>query len=58
MPVVFEKGNAAHPPYAPASCDVIVARHVLWALPQPAAALQQWTSGFVDEETWDQAHIS
>jgi SAM-dependent methyltransferase len=44
LPVVFEQGDAAQPPYAPASCDVIVARHVLWALPQPAAALHQWTS--------------
>ncbi len=35
-------GDAAHPPYAEASFDVVMARHVLWALPDPAAALERW----------------
>lgn len=39
----FVQGDAAAPPYAPASADVVLARHVLWALPDPAAALKAWT---------------
>jgi len=38
-PIVIEQGDAASPPYAPASCDVVLARHVLWALPDLGAAL-------------------
>ncbi|MEU3642355.1 class I SAM-dependent methyltransferase [Lentzea sp. NPDC034063] len=40
----FTAGDAAHPPYPEASFDVVLARHVLWALPDPAAALQEWVS--------------
>ncbi|MFD9697446.1 class I SAM-dependent methyltransferase [Lentzea sp. NPDC059081] len=36
-------GDAAHPPYEEASFDVVLARHVLWALPDPAAAVGRWT---------------
>ncbi|GGM75964.1 SAM-dependent methyltransferase [Lentzea pudingi] len=42
--VGFTTGDAAHPPYPKASFDVVLARHVLWALPDPAAALEQWVS--------------
>jgi SAM-dependent methyltransferase len=42
--VAFQQGDAADPPYAPACCDVVVARHVLWALSQPAAVLRRWTT--------------
>jgi ubiquinone/menaquinone biosynthesis C-methylase UbiE len=38
----FVQGDAAEPPYAPASADVVLARHVLWALPDPASALKEW----------------
>ncbi|MCC8247604.1 methyltransferase domain-containing protein [Saccharothrix luteola] len=38
----FRQGDAAHPPYPPGSFDVVLARHVLWALPDPAAALDRW----------------
>ncbi|GAA3670882.1 class I SAM-dependent methyltransferase [Lentzea roselyniae] len=38
----FVQGDASRSPYAPASCDVVLARHVLWALPDPAAALKIW----------------
>lgn len=38
----FRQGDAAAPPYEPGSCDVVVSRHVLWALPDPSAALRQW----------------
>ncbi|GLZ34123.1 SAM-dependent methyltransferase [Lentzea sp. NBRC 105346] len=40
--VKFRQGDAAEPPYPPASFDVVVARHVLWALPDPVAALERW----------------
>jgi ubiquinone/menaquinone biosynthesis C-methylase UbiE len=42
MPVEFERGDAADPPYPAGSSDVVLARHVLWALPAPAQALQRW----------------
>lgn len=42
VPAVFVEGDASEPPYAPGSCDVVLARHVLWALPNPAAALKRW----------------
>ncbi len=38
----FVQGDAADPPYAPGSADVVLVRHVLWALPDPAAALARW----------------
>jgi SAM-dependent methyltransferase len=38
----FRPGDAARPPFAPGSFDVVLARHVLWALPDPAAALAVW----------------
>lgn len=44
VPAEFGQGDAAHPPYRPASADVVLARHVLWALPDPAAALARWTA--------------
>ncbi|MGI5505003.1 class I SAM-dependent methyltransferase [Lentzea sp. CA-135723] len=38
----FVEGHASQPPYEPGSADVVLARHVLWALPDPAAALKLW----------------
>lgn len=35
-------GDAAEPPLADASYDVVLARHLLWTLPDPAAALRRW----------------
>jgi ubiquinone/menaquinone biosynthesis C-methylase UbiE len=35
-------GDAAAPRYPPASADVVLARHVVWALPDPADALRRW----------------
>ena len=35
-------GDAAAPPYADGSCDVVLCRHVLWALPDASAALSAW----------------
>ncbi|MCE7001093.1 class I SAM-dependent methyltransferase [Saccharothrix sp. S26] len=42
VPVDFTRGDAADPPCAPASFDVVLARHVLWALPDPGGALARW----------------
>lgn len=40
--VRFATGDAARPPHPRSSFDVVMARHVLWALPDPAAALAEW----------------
>jgi ubiquinone/menaquinone biosynthesis C-methylase UbiE len=40
--VDFAQGDAGRPPYPDASFDVVLARHVLWALPDPAAAVDRW----------------
>ncbi|WP_327001278.1 class I SAM-dependent methyltransferase [Dactylosporangium sp. NBC_01737] len=42
VPLVL--GDAARPPFAAASFDVVLARHVLWALPDPAAVLARWVA--------------
>ena len=38
----FIEGDAAEPPLVAAAYDVVLCRHVLWALPSPAAALERW----------------
>ena len=40
--VTFTVADAAAPPWPAASCDCVLSRHVLWALPDPAAALEGW----------------
>lgn len=40
--VTFVVADAAEPPLTPATYDVVLCRHVLWALPDPAAALARW----------------
>ena len=40
--VRFVVGDAAAPPLPAASYDVVLCRHVLWAMPDPAAALRTW----------------
>ncbi|MFG2095242.1 class I SAM-dependent methyltransferase [Streptomyces sp. NPDC048612] len=39
----FVTGDAAEPPVGERRFDVVLVRHVLWALPDPAAALRHWT---------------
>ena len=39
----FRQGDAAEPPYEDESTDVVLARHVLWAMPDPGEALRRWT---------------
>jgi SAM-dependent methyltransferase len=38
----FAVGDAGSPDVAPRSVDVVTARHLLWTLPDPAAALARW----------------
>ncbi|MFB9687233.1 class I SAM-dependent methyltransferase [Amycolatopsis plumensis] len=40
--VDFRVGDAADPPCPPHAYDVVLARHVLWAMPDAAAALGAW----------------
>jgi SAM-dependent methyltransferase len=40
--VSVRSGDAADPGLAPASVDVVLCRHVLWALPDPALAVSRW----------------
>lgn len=42
LDVEFQQGDAAAPPYPGSSCDVVLTRHVLWALRDPDAALARW----------------
>src|SRR5665213_2423272 len=35
-------GDAAAPPWTPGSFEVVITRHVLWAMPDPDAALIRW----------------
>ncbi len=43
VPVRFAVGNAAEPELGGRRFEVVLARHVVWALPDPAAALGRWT---------------
>jgi SAM-dependent methyltransferase len=40
--VRFLQGDANDPPLRPASYDAVLSRHVLWAMPDPAVALDRW----------------
>jgi ubiquinone/menaquinone biosynthesis C-methylase UbiE len=42
LPVRFEEADAEQLPYAPHSFDLVVSRHVLWTLPHPEAAIDEW----------------
>jgi ubiquinone/menaquinone biosynthesis C-methylase UbiE len=41
-PPAFVKGDATDPPVPPESVDVVISRHVLWTLPDPARAFAAW----------------
>jgi SAM-dependent methyltransferase len=38
----FVTGDAAAPPLDSAAYDVVLCRHVLWAMPDPALAVRRW----------------
>ena len=40
--VTFVEADADDPPLEPGEYDVVLCRHVLWAMPDPAAALRRW----------------
>ena len=40
--VRFEEGDAEQLPFPPASFDLVISRHVLWTLPHPEAAIDEW----------------
>ena len=42
LPVRFEEADAEQLPFAPASFDLVISRHVLWTLPHPDAAIGEW----------------
>jgi len=42
--ISFQVMDAAQPSLAPGQFDVVVCRHLLWALPEPAAVLRRWAA--------------
>jgi SAM-dependent methyltransferase len=42
--VTVRDGDAADPGLAPASVEVVLCRHVLWALPDPVAVVRRWVA--------------
>jgi ubiquinone/menaquinone biosynthesis C-methylase UbiE len=40
--VRFEEGDAENLAFAPGSFDLVISRHVLWTLPHPEAAIDEW----------------
>jgi ubiquinone/menaquinone biosynthesis C-methylase UbiE len=40
--VRFEEADAEQLPFGPASFDLVVSRHLLWTLPHPEAAIDEW----------------
>lgn len=44
VPATFVVGDAGVPPLPEASVDVVLVRHVLWALPDPDDAVRRWVA--------------
>lgn len=42
LPVELVHGDAADPPYEPAAADVVLCRHVLWALEDRETVMSRW----------------
>ncbi len=42
--VEIDLADVGDPPLAPASVDVVLARHILWTLPEPERALERWVA--------------
>lgn len=40
--VEFRQGDAGLPPYPSGAYDVVLARHLLWVLPEPETAVAEW----------------
>lgn len=44
LPGTFLVGDAAAPPTGGETFDLVLARHLLWTLPDPVAALREWVA--------------
>jgi ubiquinone/menaquinone biosynthesis C-methylase UbiE len=42
LSVRFEEADAEQLPFAPGSFDLVISRHLLWTLPHPLAAIDEW----------------
>jgi ubiquinone/menaquinone biosynthesis C-methylase UbiE len=42
VPIRLEEADAEQLPFAPGSFDLVISRHVLWTLPHPEAAIDEW----------------
>jgi ubiquinone/menaquinone biosynthesis C-methylase UbiE len=42
LSVRFEEGDAEQLRFSPGSFDLVISRHVLWTLPHPEAAIDEW----------------
>src|SRR5499427_6458581 len=42
LSVRFEEADAEQLPFVPRSFDLVISRHVLWTLPHPQAAIDEW----------------
>ncbi len=42
LSIHFEEGDAEQLPFPPGSFDLVISRHVLWTLPHPEAAIDEW----------------
>lgn len=40
--ITFGEGDAENPPYDPSSFDIVFSRHLLWTLPNPKTAVENW----------------
>jgi ubiquinone/menaquinone biosynthesis C-methylase UbiE len=38
----FEEADVEQLPYTPRSFDLVISRHLLWTLPHPEAAIDEW----------------
>lgn len=44
LPISFSVADASAPPLRAGSFDVVLARHVIWTLPNPTASMATWAS--------------
>jgi ubiquinone/menaquinone biosynthesis C-methylase UbiE len=42
LPVEFKNGDAENPPFEDEAFDAIINRHLLWTLPNPEQAMEEW----------------
>ncbi len=44
LPATFTIADATTPPYRRKTFDIVLARHILWTLPDPRTAIANWTA--------------